>query len=157
MLIAAQGYANIPVSRRDGTKIAFESNRSEYPGIWVCKRDGSVRQITSMPGLAGTRPVGRHDSRSLASNFRPKNTSEIYVVEVPGGAPRDHDGAGANNVVPSWSLKWPVGLFVFQGGRERFQVWKVPIRGGRGLQTTKKAGCRARSGTTAFSYFTKKL
>ena len=88
MMIAAQGNGTHPQFSPDGTKIAFESDRSGYSEIWVCKRDGSdPAQITSMRGLAGT-PRWSPDGRSLAFDFRPKEHSEIYVVEVPGGAPR---------------------------------------------------------------------
>ena len=156
MLIAAQGYAYHPQFSPDGTKIAFESNRSGYPGIWVCNRDGSDPvQITSMPGLAGT-PRWSPDSRSLAFDFRPKEHSEIYVVEVPGGAPRQITTVpGANNVVPSWSLNGQWVYFASKGGGRDFQVWKVPIRGGRAVQMTKKGGFAPLEADDGFLYFTK--
>jgi Tol biopolymer transport system component/DNA-binding winged helix-turn-helix (wHTH) protein len=156
MLIAAQGYAYHPQFSPDGTKIAFESNRSGYPGIWVCNRDGSDPvQITSMPGLAGT-PRWSPDSRSLAFDFRPKEHSEIYVVEVPGGTPRQITTMpGTNNVVPSWSRNGQWVYFVSKGGGADFQVWKVPIRGGRAVQMTKKGGFAPLEADDGFLYFTK--
>src|SRR5256886_1741165 len=141
MLIAAQGGAYHPQFSPDGTKIAFGSDRSGYPEIWVCNRDGSdPAQITSMPGSAGT-PRWSPDSRSLAFDFRPKEHSEIYVVEVPGGAPRQITTVpGANNVVPSWSRDGQWVYFASKGGGRDFQVWKGPIRGGPAVQMTKKGG-----------------
>jgi Tol biopolymer transport system component len=113
----------------DGTKIAFESDRSGYQEIWVCNRDGAnPAQITSMACYAGT-PRWSPDSR-LAFDFRPKDHSEIYVVEVPSGMPRRIATVPrANNVVPSWSQDGQWVYFASRGGGNDFQVWKVPIEG----------------------------
>ncbi len=156
MLIAAHGFSTHPQFSPDGSKIAFESDRSGYGEIWVCNRDGSdPAQITSMPGSAGT-PRWSPDSRFLAFDFRPKEQSEIYVVEVPGGAPRQITTVpGANNVVPSWSRDGQWVYFASRGGGKEFQVWKVPIRGGSAVQMTKKGGFAPLEADDGFLYFTK--
>jgi Tol biopolymer transport system component/DNA-binding winged helix-turn-helix (wHTH) protein len=156
VLIAAQGFASHPQFSPDGTKIAFESDRSGYGEIWVCNRDGSdPAQITSMAGQAGT-PRWSPDSRSLAFDFRPKEHSEIYVVEVPGGTPRQITTVpGANNVVPSWSRDGQWVYFASRGGGKDFQVWKVPIRGGPAVQMTKKGGFAPLEADDGFLYYAK--
>jgi len=156
MMIAAQGNGTHPQFSPNGTKIAFESDRSGYPEIWVCNRDGSdPAQITSMRGLAGT-PRWSPDGRSLAFDFRPKDHSEIYVVEVPGGAPRQMTTVpGANNVVPSWSRDGKWIYFASKGGGKDFQVWKVSIRGGPALQVTKNGGFAPLEAEDGFLYYTK--
>src|SRR5436190_728195 len=156
ILIAAQGFASHPQFSPDGTKIAFESDRSGYPEIWVCNRDGSdPAQITAMRGLEGT-PRWSPDGRSLAFDFRPKEHSEIYVVEVPGGAPRQMTTVpGANNVVPSWSQDGQWVYFASRGGGKDFQVWKVPIQGGPAVQRRKKGGFAPREADDGFLYYTK--
>jgi Tol biopolymer transport system component/DNA-binding winged helix-turn-helix (wHTH) protein len=156
MMIAAQGNGTHPQFSPNGTKIAFESDRSGYPEIWVCNRDGSdPAQITSMRGLAGT-PRWSPDGRSLAFDFRPKDHSEIYVVEVPGGAPRQMTTVpGANNVVPSWSRDGQWIYFASKGGGKDFQVWKVSIRGGPALQVTKNGGFAPLEAEDGFLYYTK--
>jgi len=156
ILIAAQGFASHPQFSPDGTKIAFESDRSGYQEIWVCNRDGSnPAQITSMAGYAGT-PRWSPDSRSLAFDFRPKEHSEIYVVEVPAGTPRQITTVpGANNVVPSWSRDGQWVYFASRGGGKDFQVWKVPIQGGPAVQMTKKGGFAPLEADDGFLYYTK--
>ena len=156
ILIAAQGFASHPQFSPDGTKIAFESDRSGYKEIWVCNRDGSnPAQITSMAGYAGT-PRWSPDSRSLAFDFRPKEHSEIYVVEVPAGTPRQITTVpGANNVVPSWSQDGQWVYFASRGGGKDFQVWKVPIQGGPAVQMTKKGGFAPLEADDGFLYYTK--
>ena len=156
MMIAAQGNGNHPQFSPDGARIAFESDRSGYPEIWVCNRDGSdPAQITSMRGLAGT-PRWSPDGRSLAFDFRPKEHSEIYVVEVPGGAPRQIATVrGANNVVPSWSRDGRWIYFASKGGGKDFQVWKVAIRGGPAVQVTKNGGFAPLEAEDSFFYYTK--
>lgn len=156
ILIAAQGFASHPQFSPDGTKIAFESDRSGYQEIWVCNRDGSnPAQITSMAGYAGT-PRWSPDSRSLAFDFRPKEHSEIYVVEVPAGTPRQITTVpGANNVVPSWSRDGQWVYFASRGGGKDFQVWKVPIQGGPAVQMTKKGGFAPLEADDGFLYYAK--
>jgi Tol biopolymer transport system component/DNA-binding winged helix-turn-helix (wHTH) protein len=156
IVIAAQGFASHPQFSPDGTKIAFESDRSGYQEIWVCNRDGSnPSQITSMAGDAGT-PRWSPDSRSLAFDFRPKEHSEIYVVEVPAGTPRQITTVpGANNVVPSWSQDGQWVYFASRGGGKDFQVWKVSIQGGPAVQITKKGGFAPLEADDGFLYYTK--
>jgi Tol biopolymer transport system component/DNA-binding winged helix-turn-helix (wHTH) protein len=156
MLIAAQEYSMHPQFSPDGTKVAFESNRSGYGEIWVCNRDGSdPAQITSLSGQAGT-PRWSPDGRSLAFDFRPKEHSEIYVVEVPGGAPRKITAVpGANNVVPSWSRDGRWIYFASKGGGKVFQVWRVPTSGGPAVQMTSNGGFGPLEGDDGFLYYTK--
>ena len=156
VLIAAQGADLHPQFSPDGTKIAFDSDRSGYQEIWVCNREGSdTAQITSMPGSAGT-PRWSPESRFLAFDFRPKEHSEIYVVEVPGGEPRQITTVpGANNLVPSWSRDGQWIYFASRGGGKDFQVWKVPFRGGSAVQVTKKGGFAPLEADDGFLYYTK--
>ena len=156
MLIASQGNSVHPQFSPDGTRIAFDSDRSGYQEIWVCNRDGSDPvQVTSMPGSAGT-PRWSPDGRSLAFDFRPKEQSEIYVVEVPGGVPRQITTVpGANNVVPSWSRDGQWVYFASKGGEKDFQVWKVPIRGGPAVQMTRNGGFAPLEADDGFLYYTK--
>ena len=154
--LTSMGVVSNPQFSPDGTKIAFESDRSGYQEIWVCNRDGSnTSQITSMAGYAGT-PRWSPDSRFLAFDFRPKEHSEIYVVEVPAGTPRQITTVpGANNVVPSWSRDGQWVYFASRGGEKDFQVWKVPIQGGPAVQMTKKGGFAPLEGDDGFLYYTK--
>ena len=156
MLIAAQGQSFHPQFSPDGSKIAFESNRSGYQEIWVCNRDGSNPvQMTSLRGLAGS-PRWSPDGRYLAFDSRPQGRSEIFIVEVPSGIPKQITTVpGANNVDPSWSRDGQWIYFASRGGGDVFQVWKVPIQGGPAVQMTKAGGFAPLEAEDGFVYYTK--
>jgi Tol biopolymer transport system component len=156
VLVAAQGYSFHPQFSPDGSKIAFESNRSGYQEIWVCNRDGSNPvQVTSMRSLSGT-PRWSPDGRYLAFDSRPGDHSEIYTVEVPSGIPRQiATVSGANNVDPSWSRDGRWIYFSSKGEGQLFQVWQVPVTGGPPVQITKNGGFGQLEGRDGFLYYTR--
>jgi Tol biopolymer transport system component len=125
----------------DGKKIVFESDRLGFWDIWICDADGTnCGQVTSLHGTAG-RPRWSPDGRSLAFEFHPKQQSEIYVVEVPGGTPRLLPTIpGADNLSPSWSRDGKWLYFASKRGMEPFQIWRMSLQGGSPIQLTKNGG-----------------
>ena len=73
----------------DGSKIAFESDRSGSGEIWICDRDGTnALQLTRFGAVTGT-PRWSPDGRRLAFDSDTKETCcDVYVLEVAGGPPR---------------------------------------------------------------------
>jgi len=138
----------------DGKRIAFESGRSGYSEIWTCDSEGSnCGQMTSLHGLAGAAHWSP-DGRYIAFEFRPREHAEIYVVEVPGGLPRlVPTFPDADNLAPSWSRdgQW----IYFASGRAagRFDLWKVPIKGGVPTQVTKNGGISANESADELSLY----
>ncbi len=125
----------------DGSKIAFESDRLGYSDIWVCGNDGSnCQQVTSLHGVAGAArwsPNGRF----LAFEYRPKEHSEVYLVEVPDGVPRLLTTLrGADNGGPNWSRDGNWIYFYSDQGGGPLQLWKVSVAGGTPVQITKNGG-----------------
>lgn len=97
------------------------------------------------------------DGHFIAFEFHPKEHSEIYVVEVPGGLPRlVATFPGADNGIPSWSRdgQWIYFYSDREGGR--FQLWKVPVNGGAPVQITRNGGVfAAESADGSFLYYSK--
>jgi len=155
VLISASGRSWRPDFSPDGKRIAFESDRSGYAEIWACNSDGmNCGQLTSLHSVAGTArwsPDGRH----VAFEYHPGKHSEIYVVEL-GGQPRQIPTLpDADNLAPSWSRD---GQWIYFGsdGGEGFQLWKVPLQGGRPIQVTKNGGLYGvESADRRFLYFSK--
>src|SRR5262249_17691185 len=137
--------------------LVFESDRSGYAEIWTCDSDGmNCGQLTSLHGVAGTArwlPDGRH----VAFEYHPAEHSEIYVVELGGGLPHLIPTVShADNLAPSWSRDGEWIYFASVGADGRFQLWKVPLKGGSPIQVTRNGGVYGvESPDRRFLYFTK--
>jgi Tol biopolymer transport system component len=93
--------------------------------------------------LHGTAGAARWspDGRYIAFEFRPKDHSEVYLLELGGGAPKLLPTLpGFDNGGPSWSRDGKWVYFYSDRGGEPFQLWKVPTSGGSPVQVTKKGG-----------------
>jgi Tol biopolymer transport system component len=126
----------------DGSKIAFESDRSGIDEIWICDRDGAnARQLTRFGGQTGT-PRWSPDGGSIAFDSDKERQIDIYVLEVAGGLPRRLTPEASFDAVPSWSGD---GRWVYFGSSRTggFQVWRVPVIGGPAIQVTKNGGFAA--------------
>jgi Tol biopolymer transport system component/DNA-binding winged helix-turn-helix (wHTH) protein len=140
-LISEKGNKMRPELSADGQKIAFESNRLGFWDIWTCDVEGTgCDQVTSLHGTAG-RARWSPDGHRIAFEFHPKDRSEIYMVEVPGGVPHLVTTIpGADNLSPSWSRDGKFLYFASKRGGEPFQIWKMPLQGGSPIPLTKHAG-----------------
>jgi Tol biopolymer transport system component len=141
LAISDKGDKARPDLSADGKKIAFESNRLGFWEIWTCDSDGSnCEQLTSLHGTAG-RPRWSPNRHYIAFEFHPKERSEIYIVEVPGGVPRLLPTIpGADNLSPSWSRDGKWLYFASKRGSEPFQLWKMPVQGGSPAKLTMNGG-----------------
>lgn len=156
-LVSEKGDKMRPELSPDGKKIAFESNRLGFWDIWTCDVNGSdCEQVTSLHGTAG-RARWSPDGRSLAFEFHPKERSEIYMVEVPGGMPHLlRTIPGADNLSPAWSRDGRWLYFASKRGSEAFQIWKIPAQGGPPTRLTKNGGISpAESVDGRFLYYCK--
>jgi dipeptidyl aminopeptidase/acylaminoacyl peptidase len=96
--------------------------------------------LTSLGGHAGA-PRWSPDGHSVAFEFRPKQHSEIFVVDVPGGVPRlVPTFPGSNNGGPNWSRDGQYIYFYSDRGGGPFQLWRVPSKGGPPIQVTRNGG-----------------
>jgi Tol biopolymer transport system component/DNA-binding winged helix-turn-helix (wHTH) protein len=157
VLISEKGDKSRPDFSPDGKKIAFESNRLGFWDIWTCATDGSnCDQVTSLHGTAG-RARWSPNGRYIAFEFHPKERSEIYVVEPPGGPARLLPTIpGADNLSPSWSRDGKWLYFASKRESEPFQLWKMPIQGGPPIKLTKHGGISGvESSDGRFLYYSK--
>jgi Tol biopolymer transport system component/DNA-binding winged helix-turn-helix (wHTH) protein len=156
-VISGKGGNIRPHFSPDAKRIAFQSDRLGYFEIWACDSDGSnCGQLTSLRGTAGAARWSP-DGHYIAFESRPEEHSEIYVVEVPGGLPRlVATLPGADNGGPNWSRDGQWIYFCSDQGGGRFQLWKVPFKGGAPIAVTRNGGIfAAESADGRFLYYSK--
>ena len=142
-LISSTQQQAAPAYSPDGSRIAFQSDRSGDWEIWTCARNGSDPvQLTRFRGpLTGT-PRWSPDGKEIAFDSRASGVSQIYVVSAAGGEPRQltHDGEGSE--VPSWSRdgRWIYYSTIKNGTAN---VWKMPAWGGALTPVTSNGGIYA--------------
>jgi Tol biopolymer transport system component len=140
----------------DGTRIAFESNRSGFPEIWINDRSGQhAEQITHFGGPVTGSPYWSPDGKWLTFDSRPNGNPTIFVIPSAGGTPRAITGREGPNVVPSWSHdgRW---IYFASARSGSMQVWRVRPYGTDPSQITKKGGFAAIDAVDGrFVYYTK--
>ena len=154
-LFATRGEIALPYFSPDGLRLAFESTQSGYREIWTMNNDGSnAAQLTYLNRESGT-PRWSRDGRIIAFDYRPTDHSEIYLVEVPGGAPHIFPTIPeADNTEPNFSYDGKWLYFSSNRGNESTQVWKAPYpSGGAPVQLTKNGGVRPVESVDGFVYF----
>jgi Tol biopolymer transport system component/DNA-binding winged helix-turn-helix (wHTH) protein len=141
LLRSEKGFNWRPQFSPDGKRFVYETNGLGYSELWACDGDGShCGSLTSLRGTAGAARWSP-DGRYIAFEFRPKEHSEVYLLEVGGGAPRLLPTLpGSDNGGPNWSRDGKWIYFYSDHGGEPFQVWKIPFSGGSPVRITKNGG-----------------
>ena len=119
----------------DGSKVAFESNRTGFNEIWVCDADGSNPiQLSSFEVQVTGTPRWSPDGKWIAFDSRAGGEANIYLVDPQGGVPRKLEFDIHGNSLPSWSQdgKW---IYFTKGDDvSNESVWKAPSSGGHAIQ-----------------------
>jgi eukaryotic-like serine/threonine-protein kinase len=139
-IIASSRLDQRPAVSPDGSQIAFESNRSGYPEIWLSNlATGSASQLTALHSLAGS-PGWSPDGRWVVFDGRVDHSSSLFRVAIPGGeTQRLTTATGFSDQVPAVS---PDGRWIyFSSDRSgRFQIWRIPLSGGAATVQTEGDG-----------------
>jgi Tol biopolymer transport system component/DNA-binding winged helix-turn-helix (wHTH) protein len=168
-LISSTKMESGPQFSPDGTKIAFESNRSGAYEIWMCRSDGSgLVQLTHFNSSSSGVVPGGSDTHAGTPRWSPNGQQiafdsfvggnvDIFVVDAQGGSPHRLTSEPSIDVVPSWSRD---GHWIYfssnRSGSE--QVWKMPSVGGPAVQITQHGGFAAfESPDGEFLYYAKGL
>jgi Tol biopolymer transport system component/DNA-binding winged helix-turn-helix (wHTH) protein len=130
MLIASTRSQNNPNLSPDGSKIAFESDRSGSHEVWISDAEGhNVQQVSHLGSLTGT-PSWSPDSKLLAFDSRAEGEANLYVYNTAGGDLRKLATSTRANSLPAWSKD---GRFLFYASGEDIEttsIWRAPVEGG---------------------------
>jgi len=123
----------------DGKQIAFNSDRSGRPSVWVSDADGDHPfELVSVGRYAGT-PRWAPDSQTLAFDAEVGGQWDVYTASVKDGRPVQLTNDTRDDVCPSWSRD---GRWVYFASRRsgKYQVWKIRAEGGEPVQVTRSGG-----------------
>ena len=143
VLIASTRAEDQPQFSPDDSKIAFTSDRSGAPEVWVCNADGSDPvQLTHMAASVTGTPTWSPDGRQIAFDSQLRGHADIYLVGLEGTAPRRVTDDGFDDSDPSWSAdgKW---IYYSSTATGSWQIWRLPAEGGKAIQVTKGGGVTA--------------
>ena len=142
----------------DGKRIAFVSDRSGHPEIWVCNSDGSSPvQLTFFHGPVVTTPRWSPNGERIAFDSNAEGEFDIWVISANGGKSVRMTTHPANDGNPSWSRdgRW---IYFDSARTGEQQVWKMPADGGEAIQVTwDGAWAPLESPDGKFLYYTKHL
>lgn len=113
-IVAAANGAQVELSRsasddfdpawsKDGTRLAFVSNRGGDYDIYVMDADGNnVRQVTDAPGL-DTNPTWSPDGKQITYVHETSASLEIFTISAEGGTPLQLTNNDVVDIQPDWS------------------------------------------------------
>jgi Tol biopolymer transport system component len=132
----------------DGKRLAFTSERSGVPEIWVSAADGShPRQLTAFGGRALlSHTTWSPDGREIAFHARVEGNSDIYAVDAFGIETRRITAEGSREIFPSFSVdgRW---IYFMSDRTGRMEVFRSGPSGTPAEQVTKTGAMTARETT----------
>jgi Tol biopolymer transport system component len=143
ILISSSRADNHGVYSPDGSRIAFRSERSGRPEIWVSNSDGTLPiQLTNYDGADVRSPSWSPQNDRICFASGESGTYDISVIDAAGGRGKRLTTDRANDLAPSWSRdsQW-IYFHSDRAGGE--QIWKIPSEGGEPVQVTTKGGSHA--------------
>ncbi len=121
-----------PSSRKDtlpsfspnGEAVAFTSNRSGRPEIWIAKQDGSEARRVTEKGQLYSKPEWSPDGNSLAYVSASSKGRSLTIAPIAGGSPKIVSQPGGAVQDPVWSRD---GKFLYYSTGS--DIWRCRVDG----------------------------
>jgi Tol biopolymer transport system component len=160
-LIASSYSQEEPAYSPDGSRIAFASDRTGSPEIWLSNpRGGTLVQLTVLSSSWVGSPRWSPDGSEIAFDSATEGKVDIYVAGLATRHVRRLTNHAGDNMVPSWSRdgKW---VYFASERSGRFEIWRVQANTAESVtipatQVTRGGGfCPVESHDGRYLYFTK--
>jgi len=142
-LVVSSAADRAPALSPDGTRLAFVSDRSGTPELWVARRDGSAPLRLTDFGDAGLgAPAWMPDGERIAFEVQRDGVASIYTASAEGSTPQPlTDGEGYDVAPrPSRDGRW---LYFGSDRSGDWQLWRIAVGGGSPEQITTDGGFAA--------------
>ncbi|MDH3285384.1 MAG: hypothetical protein OEQ13_11630, partial [Acidobacteriota bacterium] len=138
--IASTGYDHELHHSRDGTRIAFISDRSGSDQVWIAGADGSnPEQVTRMDARFVASPRWSPDDRKIAFVASPEGNTDLFVLDVATKVVRRLVDDPADDRTPSWSVDG-ASIYLSSNRTGQWEVFEVPAAGGEPRQLSEGGG-----------------
>ena len=156
-LVQSTRWESNPQFAPDGGRIAFASDRSGNPEVWISDADGTnALQLTDFAGAVVSMPRWSPDGARIAFDARTDEGADIYTIDANGGKPRRLTEDPADDLAPSWSQDSTT-VYFSSNRTGVWEVWQIPATGGRAAQVTYRGGYNAfESPDGRYLYYAKK-
>jgi Tol biopolymer transport system component/DNA-binding winged helix-turn-helix (wHTH) protein len=140
-LVAFTTYEMSPDYSRDGTRIAFQSQKSGKATIWTCANDGT--RCNPLTEMQSGSPRWSPNSQKIAFDSIESGNWDVLIMPATGGQAQRLTNDRADDSQPSWSHD---GNFIYfssaRSGRD--EIWKMPASpGARAVRITRDGGYTA--------------
>ena len=124
----------------DGTRIAFSSDRSGNPDLWILELEtGEMRQLTTDP-TPDWAPQWSPDGQSIAFYANRSGNRDIWTMPAGGGPATQLTRHEATDYYPVWSPDGQRIAFDSLRGEMGRHIWMVSASGGEPQQFTEVLG-----------------
>ncbi|GAB5520778.1 MAG: winged helix-turn-helix domain-containing protein [Rhodothermales bacterium] len=125
--ITSTRWEGYPAVSPGGQQIAFTSDRSGSPELWISDMDGSqLRKVTAFEGPFVGSPQWSPDGKRLVFEARAQGNADVYLFNLETGVQERLTTDSANDVVPRWSRD---GRAVYFGSNRAhgWQLWRKSL------------------------------
>jgi len=136
-ILGSTQQERFPQYSPNGRFIAFESDRSGFPEIWIADADGThAFALTNFRGPVTGSPAWSPDGKQIAFDTRAAGQPQVFLINAaPGSHSRQLTIGPGSSMLPCWSAD---GQFVYFNSDRAgdLQIWKAAATGGKAEQVT---------------------